>query len=108
MNSILAQLLTWTLGTLGKFIVAFIRNLAHGDSLGQAAADAALEIVRSMDLSTTLTNTEKRDAAVTALKAWHYDLGRPPPPDHVCNTLIELAVSKLRADAAAEAGSGVV
>jgi hypothetical protein len=96
MNPILAALLTWALGELGKFIIAFVTALMQGESFNAAVADAAISIVTSMDTATSLSNAEKRTAAVDALKNWHLDIQQQPPPDYALGALVELAVNRLR------------
>ncbi len=96
MNPVVAALLTWFLGELGKFIIAFLTALMQGEGFNAAVADAALSIVTSMDTA-HFTNAEKRTAAVDALKNWHLDLQQQPPPDYALGALVELAVNRLRA-----------
>lgn len=96
MPAFLIPILIYALGELGEFIIAFVRNMAAGESFNKSVADAAKTIVASMEADLNLSGDEKRQGAAAAIKAWHSDNGLPVPGNSTINTLVELAVQRLK------------
>ena len=96
MNPLVAQLIIFILGELGQFIIAFVEDLLKGEKFVPALFDAAHEVVSSIDTSTILSGEEKKIAASNAIAERADEMGIPQLSDSQMNTLVELAVQKLK------------